>query len=63
MPLAGTNILDLGCGTGLLGVYLCCLGANTFLADVPSVRDLAERNISLNKNLLKGKSEFISVNW
>ena len=46
--------MELGCGAGLLGIYLGCLGANVFMADVPSVRDLAERNIGINKKLLKG---------
>jgi hypothetical protein len=33
------------------------------MGDVPSVRELAERNISLNKSLIKGKAEFVCVNW
>ena len=40
---------------GLLGVYLGCIGCNVLMADVPSVRDLAERNIGLNKGLIRGK--------
>ena len=53
----------MGCGLGFLGIYLGCLGANVFMADVPSVKDLAERNININKKLLKGKVEFITANW
>ncbi len=41
MTLTGLHVLDLGCGTGLVGIYLACLGAHTVMADVPSVRDLA----------------------
>ena len=55
LPLEGLCILELGCGIGLLGVYLGCLGANVLMADVPPVRDLAERNISMNKSLLRAK--------
>jgi hypothetical protein len=33
------------------------------MADVPSVRDLAERNINLNKVLLKGRVDFVTANW
>ena len=40
-PLKGLTFLELGCGAGLLGIYLSCLGANVIMADVPSVRDLA----------------------
>jgi hypothetical protein len=53
----------LGCGAGLLGVYLGALGADVLMADVPSVRDLALRNINLNKSIIKGKVEFITANW
>ena len=56
-------MLELGCGAGLLGVYLGALGANVLMADVPSVRDLAQRNIHLNKSIIKGKVEFITANW
>ena len=55
LPLEGLCLLELGCGVGLLGVYLGCLGANVLMADVPPVRDLAERNISMNKSLLRAK--------
>ena len=63
IPLKGRNVLELGCGIGLLGVYLGCLGCNVIMADVPPVRDLAERNIGLNKGLFKGKVEFVTANW
>lgn len=33
------------------------------MADVPSIRDLTERNISLNKSLFQGKLEIITANW
>ena len=62
-PLTGVTFLDLGCGAGLLGIYLACLGARALLADVPSVRDLTERNISLNRALVGGRAEFAAVNW
>lgn len=33
------------------------------MLDIPPVKDLAERNIGINKKLLKGKLEFVSGNW
>jgi len=49
------SVLELGCGAGLLGVYLGALGADVIMADVPSVRDQATRNINLNKSIIKGR--------
>lgn len=38
--LKGKNIIDIGSGVGLLGLYLAALGANVTLCDVPVMRDL-----------------------
>lgn len=48
---------------GFLGVYLACLGSDVVLGDVPSMRDLAERNININRQILKGKVSFSVANW
>jgi hypothetical protein len=48
---------------GFLGVYLGCLGSDVVLADVPSMRDLAERNININRQILKGRVSFAVANW
>lgn len=61
--LKGKTVLDLGCGVGFIGVYLACLGCEVLLADIPSMKDLVERNIGLNKSLFKGKADFIIANW
>jgi predicted RNA methylase len=61
--LQGKAILDLGCGVGFVGVYLACLGCQVILADFPSMKDLAERNIGINKPLFKGKIDFTVANW
>ena len=63
LSLSGKTILELGSGTGLLGIYLGCLGVNVVMADLSSVKDLTERNISLNKSMIKGKVEFAVANW
>lgn len=61
--LKGKAVLDLGCGVGFFGVYLACLGCEVILADMPSMKDLVERNIGLNKSLFKGKADFVVANW
>jgi methylase of polypeptide subunit release factors len=62
-PLKDKRILELGSGVGFLGIYLACLGNNVIMGDVPSIRDLTERNIGLNKGVIKGKIDFVTANW
>lgn len=61
--LKGKTVLDLGCGVGFVGIYLACLGCQVVLADFPSLKDLVERNIGINKSLFKGKVDFTVANW
>jgi predicted RNA methylase len=63
LRLKGKRVLDLGCGAGFVGIYLACLGSQVLLADLPSIRDLAQRNIGINKGVLQGTAEFIVANW
>ena len=59
----GKQMLELGSGVGLLGLYLTCLGANVVLTDLPQLKDIVERNININKDLFKGEAEFSVLNW
>ena len=56
LDLSKKHILELGCGMGLLGIYLACIGGTVMLTDLPVVKDMVERNINLNKKLLKGSA-------
>lgn len=55
MPLQGKKLLELGSGVGLLGIYLGCLGSDVLLTDLPALKEMASRNINLNRDMLKGK--------
>ena len=59
----GKQVLELGSGVGLLGIYLGCLGANVVLTDLPVLKSLSPNNINLNREMLKGKAEWVVLNW
>ena len=46
-----------------MGIYLACLGANVVLSDLPVLKEMIEKNVNLNRELLKGKAEFAVLNW
>ncbi|KAJ4457491.1 putative protein N-lysine methyltransferase METTL21D [Paratrimastix pyriformis] len=46
--LAGRHILELGAGTGLLGVALAKHGARVVITDLPKTLPVLERNIAMN---------------
>lgn len=54
LQLRGKYVMEFGCGVGLLSIYLGALGVNTVLTDLPQMKDMAERNINLNREVLKG---------
>ena len=45
-------MLELGSGTGLVGIVAACLGAHVQLTDLPDAMPLLQLNISLNQHLL-----------
>jgi tRNA1(Val) A37 N6-methylase TrmN6 len=55
----GKNLWEFGSGVGLLGIYLGAMGANIVLSDLPQLKNMIERNINLNKNMLKGSVSFV----
>ena len=53
-PLSGINVLDIGCGGGLLSEPICRLGANVTAIDA-SNKNIAIANLHAKKNNLKIK--------
>jgi 2-polyprenyl-6-hydroxyphenyl methylase/3-demethylubiquinone-9 3-methyltransferase len=53
-PLSGINVLDIGCGGGLLSEPMCRLGANVTAIDA-SNKNIAIANLHAKKNNLKLK--------
>ena len=67
---AGTErlrILDLGSGTGILGIFLGCLGYDVVLSDLEDVIEgIAEPNIERNSTVLEnrnGKVNPLVLDW
>lgn len=59
-PLGGANVLELGSGTGVLGIGLAVgLGANVVLSDLPEAMPLLEENAQRNA----GAARAACVRW
>ncbi|CAD5119347.1 DgyrCDS7964 [Dimorphilus gyrociliatus] len=63
LTLDGSNILEIGAGTGLCGIVSSCLGAQTTITDLPQFQNLINKNINENKHLIKGKAKFQVLEW
>ena len=53
--IKGKNIVEIGSGVGLVGIYLAALGSNVILCDTPALKDLVEKNININRKMVNGK--------
>ena len=61
--LKDKTVVELGAGTGCVGLVACALGANVMLTDLPEVVPLIQTNIDNNKNILSGTVECFEWNW
>ncbi|KAL2613830.1 hypothetical protein R1flu_025522 [Riccia fluitans] len=60
------NVLELGSGTGLVGIVAACLGAHVILTDLPHVLPNVEYNIELNRGAIQaagGSVESRVLRW
>lgn len=53
IPFNSTRVIELGAGTGLVGLSLCLLGAKVMLTDQEPVMETLEANISRNAHVLE----------
>ncbi|BFZ21256.1 hypothetical protein BsWGS_24295 [Bradybaena similaris] len=63
LVLQGRSVLDLGSGTGVVGLVTACLGARTVVTDLPDFVPLMQHNISENKSKFTGSCSAKSLTW
>mmetsp|Transcript_52388 Transcript_52388/g.170015 ORF Transcript_52388/g.170015 Transcript_52388/m.170015 type:complete len:245 (+) Transcript_52388:36-770(+) len=60
------RVLELGSGTGVLGIAAALLGAEVVLTDLPALAGLAEQNVALNAESIDaagGSARFGALDW
>jgi len=63
-PFEGKRVLELGCGTGFLGLAVAqTFNVDVVLTDREIMRQLVQRNIQGNEQLLRGRACFRSLEW
>ena len=61
LPLHGRRAIELGSGTGVLGVAVAALGSRVLLTDVPDALDILRRNAQLNEEAITTAGGAVSV--
>ncbi|XP_062974577.1 protein N-lysine methyltransferase METTL21D [Elgaria multicarinata webbii] len=56
-------VLELGAGTGLVGLMAASLGANVTVTDLEEVQDLLKMNIETNRHLITGSIRAKVLKW
>ena len=60
------RVLELGCGTGVVGITLACLGADVTLTDIAAIVPHTKHNIQCNQQLIRsgqGKAAEAALDW
>ncbi|XP_069772699.1 protein N-lysine methyltransferase METTL21D isoform X4 [Narcine bancroftii] len=60
---SGKNVVELGSGTGVVGLMASTLGANVIVTDLEELQDLLEININANKHLVTGSVQAKVLKW
>ncbi|XP_037690897.1 protein-lysine methyltransferase METTL21D isoform X2 [Choloepus didactylus] len=59
--LSRRSVLELGSGTGAVGLMAATLGANVVVTDLEELQDLLKMNINMNKHLVTGSVQAKSL--
>ncbi|XP_038612667.1 protein-lysine methyltransferase METTL21D [Tachyglossus aculeatus] len=62
-PLRRRAVLELGAGTGAVGLMAATLGANVVVTDLEELQDLLKMNIDMNKHLVTGSVQAKVLKW
>lgn len=61
--LRGCSVLELGAGTGAVGLVAAALGAHVTITDLEDLQDLLNVNIEKNKHLISGSIQAKVLKW
>ncbi|GFO28945.1 protein-lysine methyltransferase mettl21d-like [Plakobranchus ocellatus] len=56
-------VLELGAGTGAVGLVAASLGANSVVSDLPELVPLIKQNIDTNREKLSGSCQAAALTW
>jgi methylase of polypeptide subunit release factors len=61
------NVLELGSGTGILGIYAACMGWNVILSDQAEIAtSILKKNVDSNKVVVEeneGTTKVLTLDW
>ncbi|KAG8517720.1 Protein-lysine methyltransferase METTL21D, partial [Galemys pyrenaicus] len=61
--LSRRSVLELGSGTGAVGLMAATLGADVVVTDLEELQDLLKMNINMNKHLVTGSIQAKVLKW
>ncbi|XP_060031063.1 protein N-lysine methyltransferase METTL21D isoform X5 [Erinaceus europaeus] len=61
--LSRRSVLELGSGTGAVGLMAATLGADVVVTDLEELQDLLKMNIDMNKHLVTGSIQAKVLKW
>ncbi|XP_075699442.1 protein N-lysine methyltransferase METTL21D isoform X2 [Rhinoderma darwinii] len=60
---AGRSVVELGSGTGIVGIMAATLGADVTVTDLEDLQDLMKKNIDSNSTLITGSCQAKVLKW